>query len=102
MTTSNLYEALLPYHDMLADISFISESEHVRRHTDHFIGQVGYSVNRSLDIEYPMDVDTRTCDCGGIGTPIVEMTISPVTEQDVEDWKAVAHRHVEMCREYDK
>ena len=47
MTTNNLYEALLPYHDMLADISFISESEHVKRHTGHFIGQIGYGVNRS-------------------------------------------------------
>ena len=54
MTTSNLYEALLPYHDMLADISFISESEHVKRYAGRFIGQIGYSVNRSLDIEYPM------------------------------------------------
>lgn len=102
MTTNDLHEALLPYSDMLADISYISESEHVERHAGRFIGQIGYSVNRSIDIEYPMDVDNRTCNCGGMGTPIVEMTISPVTDKDVEDWKAVAHRHVEMCREYDK
>lgn len=102
MTTSNLYEALLPYHDMLADISFISESEHVKRYTGHFIWQIGYGVNRSIDIEYPMDIDSRECNCGGMGTPILEVTISPVTDKDVEDLKAEAHRHVEVCRECDK
>lgn len=102
MTTNKLHEALLSYNDMLADISFISESEHVKRHVGHFIGQIGYGVNRSIDIEYPMDADNRECNCGGMGTPIVEMTISPVTDRDVEEWKAEAHRHVEVCRECDK
>lgn len=102
MTISNLYEALLPYHDMLADISFISESEHVKRYAGRFIGQIGYGVNRSIDIEYPMDANSRECNCGGMGTPIVEMTISPVTDKDVEDWKMEAHRHVKVCRECDK
>lgn len=102
MTTNNLHEALLPYHDMLADINYISEGEHVKRHTEQFIGQIGYGVNRSIDIEYPMDVDKRTCNCGGMGTPIIEVTISPVTDKDVEEWKAEAHRHVKVCRECDK
>lgn len=66
MTTNNLYEALLPYHDMLADISFISESEHVKRYSGRFIGQIGYGVNRSIDIEYPMDANSRECNCGGM------------------------------------
>lgn len=102
MTTNNLYETLLPYKDMLADISFISESEHVRIHTGHIVGQIGYSANCSIHIEYPMDVDSRECNCGGMGTPILEVTISPVTDKEVDDWKKEAHRHVEMCREYDK
>lgn len=102
MTTNNLHEALLPYYDMLADISFVSESEYVKRHNGHFVGQIGYGANRSIGIEYPMDVDKRTCNCGGMGTPILEVTISPVTDKDVEDWKAEAHRHVEVCRECDK
>lgn len=102
MTTNNLHEALLPYHDMLADINYISEGEHVKRHIGHFIGQIGYGVNISIDIEYPMDAESRTCNCGGMGTPIIEVTISPVTDKDVEEWKAEAHRHVKVCRECDK
>lgn len=102
MTTNNLHEALLPYSGMLADIRYISECEHVKRHSGHVIGQIGYGVNRSIDIEYPMNADSRECNCGGMGTPILEVTISPVTDKDVKEWKAEAHRHVEMCREYDK
>lgn len=91
------------YGDMIVDITFLAYSRFSdNEHEEHYIGTIGHCEHYYLTVDYPMDIETHECTCSSTGTPVHEITIAPVSEDEAEKWRQAAHRHVDICRQCDK
>lgn len=95
--------AMEEFKDMLVDITFTAYSRFDDdEHEEHYIVQIGSCTQWCINLIHPLDLNTQECFCGSMGTPVHEIKIQPVSEQEAEIWRREAHKHSDLCRHCDK
>lgn len=95
-------EVLGSARNKLAKIVYTCSQKDGEDETMSYIGELDYLREGYIGIELPYNTDTNELRCGGLGTPVDSVVISPITEADKEIWLEAAIKHIEFCREYDK
>lgn len=86
--------AMEEFKDMLVDITFTTYSRFDdNEHEEDCIAQMGSCTQWCIELIYPLDLNTKECFCGSMSTPVHEIKIQPVSEQDAEIWRCEAHKH---------
>lgn len=82
------------FKDMLVDITFTAYSRFdYNEHEEHCIAQMGSCTQWCIELIHPLDLNTKESFCGSMSTPVNEIKIQPVSEQDAEIWRHEAHKH---------